>query len=75
MVAGDEFAQVGALELVFLQSEVLVGPEIVDPELFGPRFLLGRLAVEEKNGDGLLNGAQLCSSAILRKSRNVNCST
>jgi hypothetical protein len=25
-------------------------------------------------GDGLLNGGRLCSSAILRKSRNVNCS-
>ncbi len=49
VVAGDEVVEIGALQLVFFQREVLVGSEIVDPELFGPRLFLRRLAVEEKH--------------------------
>jgi hypothetical protein len=40
--------------------------------------VLGEQASQSKPfgmGDRLLKGARLCSSAILRKSRNVNCST
>lgn len=32
MVAGDELAQILALQRVRLQREVLVGAEVVDPE-------------------------------------------
>ena len=49
VVAGDEVVEVGALQLVFFQCEVLVGSEIVNPELFGPRLFLRRLAVEEQH--------------------------
>ena len=49
MVARDEVVEVGALQWVFFEREVFVGAEIVDPELFGPRLFLRRLAVEEKH--------------------------
>ncbi len=49
VVAGDEVVEVGALEGVFLEREVLVGAQVVDPELAGPRFLLCGFAIEEEN--------------------------
>jgi hypothetical protein len=49
VVASDEVVQVGALQLIFFQGEVLVGPEIIDPELFSPSSFLRWLAVEEKH--------------------------
>jgi len=47
VVAGDELVQVRALEEVGLQREVLVGAQVVDPELLRPRRLGRGLAVEE----------------------------
>ncbi len=35
--------------MIFLESEMLVGSEIVNPNLFRPRSFLGRLSVEEKH--------------------------
>ena len=49
MVARDEIVEIRSLELVFFQREVLVGAEIVNPELFRPRLFLRRLSVEEKH--------------------------
>ena len=49
VVAGDEVVEVGAFQLVFFQREMLVGAEIVDPQLFGPRLFLRRLAIEEEH--------------------------
>ena len=49
MVAGDKVVEVGALELVFFQGEVFIGPEIVDPQVFRPCLFLRRLAVEEEH--------------------------
>ncbi len=46
VVAGDELVQVRALEEIRLQREVLVGPQIVDPELLRPRRLGGGLLVD-----------------------------
>ena len=34
---------------VFFQREMLVGAEVVDPELLGPRFFAGGFAVEEED--------------------------
>ncbi len=48
--AGNEVVEVGPLERILLQSEVLVGPQVVDPELLGPGLLVGGwLAVEEED--------------------------
>ena len=41
IVAGDEVIEVAALERIFFEGEMFVGAEIVDPELFRPRFLGG----------------------------------
>ena len=49
IVAGNEVIQVGALEGIFLEREVLVCAQIVNPELLCPRLFLGGLAVEEKD--------------------------
>ena len=49
VVAGDELVQVRALQRVRLQGEVLVGAQVVDPELLRPRRLAGGLAVEEQH--------------------------
>ena len=49
VVAGDEVVQVGALQRIGLEREVLVGAEVVDPEVLCPRCLAGRLAVEEQD--------------------------
>lgn len=47
VVAGQEVFEVGAAQRVFLQREVLVGAQIVDPHALGPRFFAGRFSVEE----------------------------
>ena len=49
MVAGDEVVEVGALEGVFLEREMQVGAQVVDPELPRPRLFLRGLAVEEED--------------------------
>ena len=49
VVAGDEVVEVGALQWVFFEREVLVGAQVVDPELFRPRLFLRGLAVEEQD--------------------------
>jgi hypothetical protein len=49
IVALNELVQVLTLQWIGLQGEVLVGSKIVDPELFSPRGLAGRLLVEEKD--------------------------
>ena len=49
VVAGDEVVEVGALEGVFLEREMQVGAQVVDPELCRPRLLLGGFAVEEED--------------------------
>ena len=45
--AGDEVVQVSTAEGIGLQSEVLVGAQVVDPERFGPGCFAGGFAVEE----------------------------
>src|SRR6266699_2332518 len=49
VVAGDEVIEVIAHEGASLQREVLVGAEVVDPQLLRPRPLGRRLAVEEQD--------------------------
>ena len=49
VVALHEVVQVAALQDVFLQREVQVRAQVVDPELLRPRLFLRRLAVEEQN--------------------------
>jgi len=63
VVAGDEVVQFGALELVLFQSEVLVGSEIVDPQLFGPRLFLCRLCGRRKARWPLRLAHRKCRSA------------
>ena len=41
VVAGDEIVQVLAAQRVRLQREVLVGAEVVDPQLLGPGLFAG----------------------------------
>ena len=49
IVAGNEIVEITPLEGIFLQGEMLVRPQIIDPELLGPRFFLRGLAVEEED--------------------------
>ena len=49
VVAGDEVVQVAAFESVFLQREMQIGSQVVDPELLCPRSFLCRFAVEEQD--------------------------
>ena len=44
-----ELLRVRALQGLGLQREVLVGAQVVDPELLGPGCLAGRLLVEEQH--------------------------
>ena len=46
----DELLEVALGERVLLEGEVLVGLEVVDPQLPGPRVLGGGLPVEELVG-------------------------
>jgi hypothetical protein len=49
-ITRDEIIEVAAFEGIFLEREVLVGAEVVDPEFLGPGFFFGaRFAVEEKH--------------------------
>lgn len=48
-VAGDEVVEVGALQRIGFQGEVLVGAEVVDPKRLGPGSFAGGLAVEEED--------------------------
>jgi hypothetical protein len=38
IVAGDEVVEVAALKRIFLEGEVFVRPEVVNPEPLCPRF-------------------------------------
>ena len=49
IVAGHELIQIFALQWIGLEREVLVGAEVVDPELLGPGGLARRLLVEEEH--------------------------
>jgi len=49
IVAVEEVLQVLERHRIPLEGEVLVGPEVVDPERLRPRRLTGGLAVEEKH--------------------------
>ena len=49
IVTGDEVVEVDAFECVFLEREMLVGAEIINPELCCPRFLSCGFAVEEED--------------------------
>ncbi len=49
VVAGDEVVQVAAFQSVFLQREMQIGSQVIDPELLCPRSFLSRLAVEEQD--------------------------
>ena len=49
IVALDELIEIFALQRICFQGEVLVGPEVVNPELLGPRRLAGLLLVEEED--------------------------
>ena len=49
VVAGDEVIEVAALEGVFLEREMQVGAQVVDPELLRPRLFLRGFAVEEED--------------------------
>ncbi len=48
VVARDEVIKVAAFERVFLEREVHVGSQVVDPELLRPGRFLSRFAVEEQ---------------------------
>ena len=49
IVAGDKVVEVATLKRIFFEREVFVGPQVVDPELVGPRFLCCGFAVEEED--------------------------
>ena len=49
IVAFDEVLQVLQLERIGLEGEVLVGPQVVDPQLLRPWRLAGRLSVKEEH--------------------------
>jgi len=49
VITGDEIVEVGTFQGIGLQREVLIGPEVIDPECFRPRSLAGGFAVEEED--------------------------
>ena len=49
MVAGHELVQVGPRQRVLLEREILVGAQVVDPQLVGCRLLAARPLVEEQH--------------------------
>lgn len=49
IIALDKFVEVLLLQWIGLESDVLVGLEIVDPELLRPQRFTGGLLVEEKD--------------------------
>lgn len=49
MVTLHELIQALALERIFLEDEMHVRAQVVNPELFGPRFSLRGFAVEEQD--------------------------
>ena len=49
VVAGDEVVEVAALQCAFLEREVLVGAQIVNPQRLRPRLFAGGFAVEEQD--------------------------
>jgi len=44
-----ELVEVGSLERVGFEGEVLVGAEVVDPQLLGPRFFLSWFVLQEQH--------------------------
>jgi hypothetical protein len=44
-----ELIKIAAFERISLEGEILVCPEIIDPELLCPGFFRGRLFVKEEN--------------------------
>jgi hypothetical protein len=49
IVASDEVVEVFALERIFLEGEVFVGAQVVNPKLLCPRFFSGGFTVEEED--------------------------
>jgi hypothetical protein len=49
VVAFHEFVEVFSFERIRLEREVLVGPQVVNPELLSPWCFTGRLFVEEED--------------------------
>ncbi len=49
VVAGHELSQVVAAERVGLEGEILVGAQVVDPQVFGPGGFAGGFALEEQH--------------------------
>jgi len=45
----NKLVQIGTLKLVCFLREVHVCPQVIDPQRFCPRFLLGRLCIEEQH--------------------------
>jgi len=48
-IANDEVVEVGTFQGIGLQREVLIGPEVIDPESLRPGSFAGGLAVEEED--------------------------
>jgi hypothetical protein len=44
----DELVQIGSFQRSFLQSEMLICPQVIDPEFLDPRLLAGWFTVEEE---------------------------
>lgn len=49
IVALDEVLEILVLEGIGLESEMLIGSKVVDPQLLGPGILTGGFAVEEQH--------------------------
>ncbi len=49
IVAGYKIIQITPLERIFLEREMQVGAQVVNPELLCPRFFLCGLTVEEQD--------------------------
>ena len=48
MVAPDEVLQIGVAHRFGLEREVLVGAQVIDPQIFGPGFFASGSVVEEQ---------------------------
>ena len=48
-VESDELVEVGSCKRAGFEGEVLIGAEVVDPQLFGPRFFLSWFVLEEQH--------------------------
>jgi len=49
IVAFDEVLEILVFERIGLEREMLIGSEVIDPQLLRPRILAGGFAVEKQN--------------------------